>query len=544
MNLFLLLFLGLNSAFSAMSDNKVHLKLNDQQIEVNTDNGFHINQEAPAKISVINSSEIIKPKKIDHNFMSFDITNVYNQKFVISFYVCDDKNTSCELHKNIYEVKDKTLFETSAIEEISVAKKSESIVYNEHHFIKNNLPAALSMAIKQKKLLFVDFAAPWCPACVRLETEVFKEKSFQKLTKNLIKVSLNSDLTINSDAFKKYDVKLLPTLVILNTKGEELYRMIDFKPLKSFNKELKFGFENFHTTTDKLTELANKKDKAAMQALASRSFVMNNYPEALKWYTQLGEDSIKVAISKISVEAIEYEKNKKNEAEYATSLKKYILIFPNAYEALDWRISLAEIDKTNAKITLAENINILSKCLTDKQARDKLFANTTMGPIPFPLLEAYSYLVKSYDLLKEVNLHKKALEDFRMEISKIKTTTAKPGELMMIIQYQREAKMPEEENSLKTLVNAFPENHVFHMKLGNFYIRSGNFKDALPEMILSTNLEKPVSLYNLFLLAKVQKNLNLKDDMKKTIELADNLPESKLEKSAETIKSIHDLLIK
>lgn len=544
MKLFLIVIFSFNTALAAMSDSKVHIEINKTQLEAKTDPGFHINQEAPAKLTIIANNSVLKPTSLTSNFLSFDMSGIKARKFTVSFYVCDDKNTSCELHKKSYEVKNNQLTDVIQSEEILKELNNKQITFNSNHFIKDNLPEALALATKENKLLFVDFAAPWCPACVRLDTEIFKEKTFKKITKDLITLTLNSDLNTNHEAFKKYDVKILPTLIIMKANGDEIYRMIDYKPLAEFNEELKLALDKNHSTPQALTELASKNDKFAIKTLATRAFVMNNYAEALKWYDILNEESLPYAVSKISLAENEYQKNKKNESEYLSLLKKAILSYPSTYESLDWRLNLAEIEKDKKQKNLNENIVLLLKCLKSNRNRLRMFKNTTAGTIPFPLLETYSYLFKTYEEMQNTKFQNQTLKNFRNEIKKIKTTTKKPGELMMIVQYQKEAKMPEEENSLKALCQTYPENHVYHMKLGNFYLRNLKYKEALAELITSTKLERPVSLYNLSLLAKAQKNLNLKKEMQNTIEAAENLPEAMLEKNAETIKSMRDLLIK
>ncbi|MGZ3788274.1 MAG: thioredoxin family protein [Bacteriovorax sp.] len=540
--LFLSLF-TLAGAFGALSDGKVHLSLAKMHLKVQVDDGFHVNQEAPVKVMTEKGGATIRPAALGTHNIDFDLGGILDDKFKVSFYVCDDKNTSCELQKNTYEIKNNELVPAVMTEPSAIRAVPPQIEYNAHHFVKDNLATALNQAKKDKKLLFVDFSAPWCPACVRLETEVFNERSFKKLTKNLITATLNTDLDSNREEFKKYNVKVLPTLIIMNAEGSELYRMIDYKPISVFNHELALALKNSHQTTEELTALASNKDKKAIETLATRAFLESNYKVALKWYELLGVDSLPYAISRTSVAETEYEKDKKNEAEYAALLKKDIALYPAAYEALDWRLSLSEIDKTNSQDLLRENISILMGLLKNKGARKKMFSNASTGTISFPHLEIYSYLVKSYEKLGDSELLKKSLAHFQAEIRKVKTTTKRPGEAMMIIQYQREAKMPEEEKTLLSLVNAYPNSHTYHMKLGGFYFRNKKFNEALPQFLASTGLEKPVTLFNLSYLAKTQKELGLVDEMKKTIELADSLPEARSERSKESLKEMHDLLI-
>jgi len=538
------LFLALNTARGSLSDGKVHLSLVSNHLNVKVDDGFHVNLEAPIKVKSTKSDSVILPVSMGTHQIDFDLSALMAVPFRVSFYICDDKNTSCELQKYAYEIKNNELLSVVIKDNESALQLATKLEYNSHHFIKDNLEAALDRAKKDKKLLFVDFGAPWCPACVRLETEVFSTAEFKKIIKKLVTASLNSDVEVNRENYKKYNVLVLPTLIIMNAEGLELHRLIDFKPAKDFNNDLTAALKNSHQTTTELTELALKKDKKALKTLARRAFSESNYKEALKWYELLAEESQDFAIAKTAVAASVYEEDKKNEVEYATLLKKNIDNYPSSYEALEWRLNLSDIDKKNADELLSENARILVDLLLKKSEKEKMFSNTSVGTISFPDLEIYSYLVKTYEKLKSPLLENKSRENFQSEIKKIKTTPKKPGELMMIVQYQREAKMPEEGESLESLVKTYPNSHTYHMKLGGYYFRSKKFSEALKEFQASTALEKPVTIFNLAFLAKTQKELGLIDDMKKTIELADGLPVAKSERSKESLNEMHDLLLK
>lgn len=541
--LLMLLFFVISSSISS-SKEQIDLQWIPPNLVIKVDTGFHVNHEAPAKISFQNQDSPLRPLSLKKQELIFELGSAENLPFKVSFYICDDQNTSCKLFKSTYALKDGKILEINPSEEATKNEKKERPrQYNAHQFIVDNFEEALKLANVENKLLLVDFAAPWCPACVRLETEVFPKKQFQKIARNLIKASLNADLEINKEVFKKYDVNLLPTIILMNSKGEEIHRMIDYKPLRNFNHDLQSALTKAKPTTESLTQKALQNDKMAIEALAMRAMNMNHFTEALKWYELLGKESLEKAVSKIAVLSENYEKDKKNEADYIKELKMAISAYPGSYEALDWRLTLAEIDKKNAADVLKENSSLLTKTINNKKLAQNMFEKTTAGTISFPQLEVRLYLFKTYEKLGANELKEQSLKDLQDEIKKIKTISSRPGELLQIIQYQREAQMPEEEQSLKSLVLTSPNNHVYHMKLGNYYFRHKKYSEALPELILSTKLEHPLSLSNLTLLAKTQKELKLKEELKKTIELANSLFLEKSERTQEKLKQLHELLL-
>lgn len=66
MTIFSLILLSTSLVLAGITDGKVSHKVEKNQITINVEKGFHINEKAP---------------------MTFKL------------YVCDDKNTACELHE-------------------------------------------------------------------------------------------------------------------------------------------------------------------------------------------------------------------------------------------------------------------------------------------------------------------------------------------------------------------------------------------------------------------------------------------------------------
>jgi hypothetical protein len=72
-------FLGANAAFAALPDGKVHLMLKEKTLVVSVDKGFHINTEAPAKVSTIIRPLIIKAAELKPKSLKFEIVSLLNE---------------------------------------------------------------------------------------------------------------------------------------------------------------------------------------------------------------------------------------------------------------------------------------------------------------------------------------------------------------------------------------------------------------------------------------------------------------------------------
>lgn len=98
-----------------------------------------------------------------------------------------------------------------------------------------DLPTAITQAKAQDKALILDFTgSDWCPWCIKFRKEVLDSEEFQKYAqKNLVQVELDfprkttQDValkTANAALKEKYQIKGFPTLVILDSKGNEIGR--------------------------------------------------------------------------------------------------------------------------------------------------------------------------------------------------------------------------------------------------------------------------------------------------------------------------------
>ncbi|MBW4258150.1 thioredoxin family protein [Methanobacterium subterraneum] len=92
----------------------------------------------------------------------------------------------------------------------------------------NDLNQAMEEAKKSNKTIFIDFYADWCSYCGDMDEETFTDPQVkEKLTLNY--VLLKVDVDKNPDLSSKYRAYSLPTIVIVDSSGNEIKRIIGYQ---------------------------------------------------------------------------------------------------------------------------------------------------------------------------------------------------------------------------------------------------------------------------------------------------------------------------
>lgn len=512
-----------------LTDGKVNIIKKDQTIIIKVEPLFHLNKEAPTKlISIESKKEFLASKKSEEEFI-FPIEGLLRKEVSLEFYVCDNKNTTCEQHKDHYLINENNLVLLSTNEDggqDTPLEMSQPVTFNAHHFIVDNLSAAQKKALLSKKLLFVDFSAPWCPACLRLETEVFNQKLFRDKTKNLIKVTLNKDLEINKKNFKDYKVTVIPTMIIMEADGTELFRFIDYKPTKELVSTLLSATKNVNKTKTykDYLNLANLGNKAAIKHLAMRAYDMYDPKEANLWFQKLEEKSLFKTSAKVMSEERDQSSTLKDT--YQKSISEY----PESFDSIVWRIELAKLlkDSQDPKTFLSDNILLLKKAIQNKHFKEKLFRETAQGSFAsFLEEELYSKLKTTYQLQNDKPSELQALKNLQEKILNHPLSVARTGEVLVAIDYMKEANLNADvEKWYLLLMKDYPLSDLYARKLARHYLKEKNYTKALTMAQQAVKLSDRYLFWSYALLGEIQKKLNLKTEFKSTAEKALQMPEA------------------
>lgn len=87
-------------------------------------------------------------------------------------------------------------------------------------FKEISIEEALKIAQREGKYVFIDTYAEWCLPCKQMELVFVDEEVSTFFNTNFVNVRVDMDQPLGAEISKAYDVVWLPTLIILNEKGE------------------------------------------------------------------------------------------------------------------------------------------------------------------------------------------------------------------------------------------------------------------------------------------------------------------------------------
>jgi len=106
----------------------------------------------------------------------------------------------------------------------------------------DNEQAGLAKAQTEGKPVIIDFGASWCTACKELEHKTFPDPGVRTEAARFVAIHLDASDDENAETVrlsKKYDVKGLPTVIMLDASGKEVTRFTEFVPPEKFLAALK-----------------------------------------------------------------------------------------------------------------------------------------------------------------------------------------------------------------------------------------------------------------------------------------------------------------
>lgn len=88
-------------------------------------------------------------------------------------------------------------------------------------FTEVGIESALAKAKAQKKMVFLDFSASWCTPCKWMEETTFKDfRVVEMLSKRYVSLKVDIDKGDGAQIKQRYNINFLPTMLILNEKGQ------------------------------------------------------------------------------------------------------------------------------------------------------------------------------------------------------------------------------------------------------------------------------------------------------------------------------------
>jgi len=98
------------------------------------------------------------------------------------------------------------------------------------YYLQDDYNQVLNAAKQDNKLVFFDFYTIWCGGCKEYDKHIFTDSTFkQYLSKNFYSSRINAELVQNKTITKKYSIYAYPTIILANSKGEEIDRIVGYQ---------------------------------------------------------------------------------------------------------------------------------------------------------------------------------------------------------------------------------------------------------------------------------------------------------------------------
>lgn len=141
-------------------------------------------------------------------------------------------------------------------------------------FIENeSLETVLQKAESAKKLTFVDCCSTWCPPCRTMEKLVFTLDSVADFFNGkFVNLKMNMTLPQNKKYSLKYQIESYPSYLILNSKGEVLYKFIGGMEADKFMKKIREGLnpENRYAEMNRIYQSGKYSDKFVREYICAK----------------------------------------------------------------------------------------------------------------------------------------------------------------------------------------------------------------------------------------------------------------------------------
>lgn len=539
-NIFFILVSGLLfsiNAFSRITDNQIVFKIEDGLLKLEPKNGFHLNAEAPASLTYPRVKILVTPEQKTEKIFTFPVDTkaaVAN----LSYYVCDDKKTVCEKHKETLNLStltvaaqtDESAKEPMKTGPIKADPAKTGMLITDSSKAPGEIAKEELLVSRNGKPTLLVFSAPWCPACIRMQTETYHTPAVSEQLKKVNFVKLNSDLVENYELSERFHVKAIPTLILLNSEGQEVYRWLDYQPANVFATSLKKEIKKVSLTKDSLESRASLGDAEAISKIGALYYNALDCAQAVKWFSlskKPADRMLKLA-AEVSCAQDNSEKDEKAMQDYLSTLEKAIVMASSKIDQLRWTVDWAEKKKELKQFT-NETKAKTEVALVDLETRSKNlktlakeFKESTFGDSAgFELAETHLMRSRLFDVLDLKEQKENSDKQIREFLLKKNLSVKRPGEMLIAIAYLREAGEKKKVDELyQKLISNQPKTYVYHEKYARYLLKEKSLDKSLSEAEAALNFSEGNEPQLYLLKARILKEMNLKEKAVEIVNLA------------------------
>ncbi len=147
-----------------------------------------------------------------------------------------------------------TVFLVAAAPIFAAAKAADGSVEGDTiAWFRGDVEQAFEIARKENKPLFLYWGAVWCPYCSRIKNSVFTSRQFIALSELFVPYYLDGDTEQAQTVGERFGVKGYPTMIVLNSGGEEITRIPGGIDIDRYNEVLQNSLNSMQPTGKLLT---------------------------------------------------------------------------------------------------------------------------------------------------------------------------------------------------------------------------------------------------------------------------------------------------
>jgi thiol-disulfide isomerase/thioredoxin len=350
----------------------------------------------------------------------------------------------------------------------------------------DTLKSALARAKKAHSPVFVEFHAPWCYSCYYMAKHVQTGPEWDKVEREMVVVGFDVDSPEGAQVKQQMRIKSLPSYVILDSRGDELGRILLEQTKADFYRQI----DTISARSTSLDDLRSKVRDGSVAAVAAGRDVLASYlarndaAGGIAWQAQLPE-SARSAL----------------EQDAQSALLSKRLVFLSASQGKDVNTCLVagqavlegdlgcerayELEKymdCAADRSADEQKRLLS---TQRAAMDQLIGTRVFGKGPACADERSAVLIaadlyaKLGDKKAESNVLDRAIKRVRKKVGNNlkKDRNLADNERVYL---DRASRTKELDALFLKLIAAYPDDYVYNFRYGKSLLARGDAERALP----------------------------------------------------------------